>query len=262
MTVILLLLHFSSKAEDPNESSWTDLKDEPSRQQLFENIKRASLGGRRALPVKFLFPNDVLSDSIRNVARDKVLFGVDVSHHDYDDHGKLPITKLLDQKVDFVYAKATQGINYKDPKFPEYWDELGKLQAGQRPLRGAFHFLDALDDAKQQAKRFVEYVNLHGEIRANDMPPCLDLEWDKRRLGDPDRWTNQSADEILAKTLAWLQETKALTGRTPLVYTSAQWWRERHIPNEKIGLLKDYPIWIADYSKSGKASEKPAVIDG
>jgi len=211
------------------------------------------------MPKKFSFPADAQRDTIRNVARNNVLFGIDVSHHDHDE---LPLGTLREQKVDFVYAKATQGVKFKDPTFAYYWKNLGDLKSSQRPLRGAYHFLTALDDGKEQAERFVEYVNLHGGIKNDDMPPCLDLEWDVPP-GNPnkDRWSGQLPDKILGSVIAWLEKTKELTGRTPLVYTSAAWWHDR-IPEEKFVALKDYPIWIADYSKSGKATEKPAVING
>lgn len=259
---IALLLSVSTKAENPKlfESSWSDLTDEqPSRQELFEKIKEASPGPvEKGMPRHFFFPKDAEFDTIRNVPRDKVVFGIDVSHH---NSGKLDLVMLRNQHVDFVYAKATQGVKFKDPKFPYYWTELTNLKPKQKPLRGAYHFLTALDDGKEQAERFVQYVNLHGGIRPDDMPPCLDLEWDIVR-NNPDRWKGQSPDKILSSTIAWLQKTKELTGRIPLVYTARAWWLERGIPEAKFAALKDYPIWIADYSKSGKALEKPATING
>jgi lysozyme len=256
---IILLVNASIRAEDakPLESSWNDLIQEPSRQELFENIKKASGEQSKAIPTKFFFPNDVLFDTIRNEPRKNVLFGIDISHH---NEGTLPLAMLRERKVEFVYAKATQGLKFKDPKFSYYWSELDKLGVEQRPLRGAYHFLTAVDDGQQQAERFVEYVKLHGGIKKDDMPPCLDLEWDVVP-NNPDRWNGQPPDKILASALAWLQKTKELTGRTPLVYTSAAWWHERGIPDAKFAELKTYPIWIADYSKSGKASEKPAIIN-
>jgi lysozyme len=257
---IILLVSVSIRAEEPKllESSWTELTQEPSRQELFEKIKQASGDQSKAIPIKFFFPNDALFDTIRNEARNEVIFGIDVSHH---NEGPLPVAMLREKKVDFVYAKATQGVNFKDPKFSYYWNELEKLKPEQRPLRGAYHFLTALDGGKEQAERFVQYVKLHGGIRKDDMPPCLDLEWDVVS-NNPDRWKGQSPDKILGSAVAWLQKTKELTGRTPLVYTAAAWWHERGISDAKFAELKDYPIWIADYSKSGKASEKPAIING
>ncbi len=257
LAFVALLVGVSCKAESGRvfESSWTDLTGEPSRQQLFEKIKKAS-GHFKAIPQNFSFPEDAQFDTILNTER---VFGIDVSHH---NGGTLPLAKLREQKVDFVYAKATQGVKFKDPKFSYYWNELANLKPEQRPLRGAYHFLTAVDDGKEQAERFIQYVNLHGGIKKDDMPPCLDLEWDVVPHKNPDRWKGQSPDKILGSAIAWLQRTKELTGRTPLVYTAAEWWHERGMPNAKFDALKGYPIWIADYSKSGKALEKPGIING
>jgi lysozyme len=261
IALIAFLLSAGIKAENPKllESSWTDLTVEPSRQQLFESI--ASGPVEKAIPKSFFFPTDARIDTQSNRPRDNVVFGIDLSHHDRDD---LNLAKLWEQKVEFVYAKATQGVKFKDGKFSHYWKEMANLKPGQRPLRGAYHFLTAQDDGKEQAERFVQYINLHGGMRADDMPPCLDLEWDFAP-NDPsrsDRWKRQSPDKILTSVIAWLQKTKQLTGRTPLVYTARSWWLERGIPESKFAELKDYPIWIADYSKSHKGTEKPAIING
>ena len=93
------------------------------------------------------------------------------------------------------------------------------------------------------------------------MPPCLDLEWDVAP-NNRDRWKGQSPDKILGSAIAWLRKTRELTGRTPLVYTARSWWLERGIPESTFEALKDYPIWIADYSRSHKGLEKPAIING
>ncbi len=45
-----------------------------------------------------------------------------------------------------------------------------------------------------------------------------------------------------------------------MIYTALSWWHDRNIPVDKIELFKDYTVWIADYSKSHKAAEKPATI--
>ena len=68
----------------------------------------------KALPNSFFFPDDARFDTERQIARDKVVFGIDVSHH---NGNKLNLAMLLAQKVDFVYAKATQGVKFKSEVF-------------------------------------------------------------------------------------------------------------------------------------------------
>ena len=271
VTIIFVLLSVAAKAQDINspESSWTDLTDQPSRKELFDNVIKASLeeDSRHhtppnlpsfAIPKDFFFPDDARFDKILNKPRDKAIFGIDISHH---DEKPLNLGLLRLQKVDFVYVKATQGVKFKDSRFDYYWKALAGLSPEQRPLRGAYHFLSALDDGREQAERFVQYVSLHGGFQKDDLPPCMDLEWDVTSK-NPDQWKGQSPEKILDSVIAWLKRTKELTGRTPLVYTARSWWLERGIPESKFALLNEYPIWIADYSRSHKASEKPGILNG
>jgi lysozyme len=104
----------------------------------------------------------------------------------------------------------------------------------------------------------VDYVNLHGGFRPNDMPPCLDLEWDRTK-SNPDQWSGRAPDEIVNSALAWLKRVEERTNRTPILYTARSWWRDRKISEEKFALFNKYRIWIADYSRSHKATESPAV---
>lgn len=258
-------------AAAPSESSWTALTDDYSRQMLFDtDIVAAKLKDEAtqpnssaptdlAIPKDFVFPDDARFDKILKKDRVDSLFGVDISHY---TGSKIKFDNLRLQRVLFVYAKATQGIGSKDALFGGYWSSLATYAAlppDQRLYRGAYHFLTAADPGTDQAGRFVDYVELHGGFKADDMPPCLDLEWD-RTATNPDRWKGTSPDAILQKAMDWLKEVERRTHRKPMIYTAAAFWKDRGIPLEKIALFKDYPIWVADYSTSHKASEKPSTI--
>jgi lysozyme len=125
--------------------------------------------------------------------------------------------------------------------------------------RGAYHFLSsaAVDTPELQAERFVAYVNLHGGFVKGDMAPAVDLEWDIARPGGPDQWKNRTVQEIVATALAFLTRVEALTGKTPMLYTSRAWWRERQIPETEIVKFSRYAIWIADFSDATLSNEKP-----
>jgi lysozyme len=253
-------------ATAPSESSWTELSDDASRQTLFQdNVVPAKLAEDEAIgtdtiplaiPKDFIFPDDAKFDRILNKNRENSIFGIDISHYTGTN---FKFENLRLQRVLFVYTKATQGVAYKDALFANYWSKLAALPANQKVYRGAYHFLTAADPAVAQAGRFVDYVDLHGGFKPDDMPPCLDLEWD-RTSTNPDRWKGQNPDNIIQKALDWLKEVQQRTNRKPMVYTALSWWHDRGVPIEKIKLFKDYTIWVADYSKSHKASEKPSII--
>src|SRR5262245_40759831 len=82
-----------------------------SRGQLFslDVIHRALLeqGANFALPLPFTFPAD---------ARDQSQFGIDVSHHNFDNCScAIDWVRLTAQKVRFVFIKASQGDYSYDP---------------------------------------------------------------------------------------------------------------------------------------------------
>ncbi len=254
-------------AQPISENSWEELKDDPSRQSLFdENIIPAKLRDDAAQPVDntinlgipkdFLFPDDARYDRILAKDRENSIFGIDISHY---TGPSIKFTNLRLQRVLYVYAKATQGTGFKDGMFSTYWAQLAALPENQKVFRGAYHFLTSDSPGATQAGRFVDYVELHGGFKSDDMPPCVDLEWDKTS-SNPDRWNGHGPEEILQNALEWLKEVKRRTGRKPMINTALSWWHDRGTPAEKIELFKDYTIWLADYSKSHKASEKPALI--
>ncbi|WFU50708.1 GH25 family lysozyme [Sinorhizobium terangae] len=249
------------------DTSWEDLKDDVSRQTLFiDEVIPAKLAEEKdnpsapkdfALPKEFVFPDDAKFDKVEKKARGDVIFGIDVSHWT----GNIKFHNLALQEVDFVYVKATQGTKFKDGMFGKYWADLGKLDGDKKVYRGAYHFLTANDDVVEQANRFVEFLALHGGIGAGDMPPCLDLEWD-RTSTNPDRWAGQDAAKIIEKARTWLEIVEQKTKRTPIIYTARSWWKSRKIDEKLLTKLDRYHIWIADYSTSHKAVEKPAIING
>ena len=255
-------------AIQPNENL-VELTDEPSRADLFKLIIAAkdrdepSPQPGEIIPYNlygpFAFPNDAIYDVVEDKRREKSLFGLDLSHY---THSSIPLQKLAGQQVRYIYTKATQGTTFKDGKFSDFWSRMGQLTGNARVHRGAYHFLSAAGSGVDQARTFVKFMNDNGGLKPTDMPPVLDLEWDIARQGAPDRWAGQNPDQIIQKTLDWLQFVENATHRIPMVYTSRAWWRERIGSEQKFSRLDKYKIWIADYSRSSRAVEVPKVPTG
>jgi lysozyme len=214
------------------------IDDDVSRAELLEYATKLD-GGTRAILKEFVFPRDA----------DDQVFGVDVSHF----QGEIDWAKLAAQGVIFAYIKATQGRYSYDRMFDANWTALEALgSAGTRPYRGAYHFMSAGAEAAEQAKNFLEEVK---SLNLDDLPPCLDLEWDFERTngafvvdkdGKPiDRWSAHSTEQIIERALIWLEAVETATGRKPIIYTNAQWWKERIGSSDK---LSGYTLWMADYS--------------
>jgi lysozyme len=238
------------------------LVDEPSRADLFEQFivpkaKDADDQARAAaLLGPFVFPADTTYDKTTNRPRPNSIFGIDISHY---EGAKIQFDQLKQQNVRFVYAKATQGVGYKDGRFEEYWRALAALPPDKSVSRGAYHFLSSSDDGVAQADRFLKFLEENGGLKSGDLPAVLDLEWDIATKNGPDRWQGQGPDKIIDKVLAWLKRVEEKTRKIPIVYTAKAWWRDRGIPDEKFARLSHYKVWVADYSKSSHAVEIPVV---
>ncbi len=141
-------------------------------------------------------------------------------------------------------------------------------------LRGAYHFLvpedapatgsaDTTTPGVRQAQNYLKHV---APLATSDLPPCLDMEWylvkdpatgypKTDAQGQPlDFWANYTTAQIVAIAKDWLTTIEAQTGKKPIIYTSANWWKQR------IGAdttLSAYKFWVADYGAKSLAVEQP-----
>jgi lysozyme len=225
------------------------LRDEPSRDELARYAMTKDLV--RAIPRKFEFPKHVV---------DGQTFGIDVSHY----QGKVNWTKIVGHGVSFAYAKATEGTRFYDSQFSNNWAGLMASRKTKQPiLRGAYHFMSAVDDSAEQAQSFLAIVGLMDD---KDLPPCLDVEWDfERKKGkfvkdgqgnNIDRWSSLSPTEIVSRLKIWLKHVESVTGKRPIIYTNTAWWKERIGDNLD---LAEYELWIADYTSRSLKREVPVV---
>lgn len=252
------------------------LADDLSRQDLFAEIKTASINEEGALTDAdttffslwgpFRFPNDVDFDVALQKPRENSIFGTDVSHY---TSMAFPIENLHQKKVRFIYMKATQGTRYLDDHFARFWARAGSLPPGAEVHRGAYHFLSAGDPSApprewgvEQAKTFVKVIRANNGLRKTDMPPVVDLEWDKASANSPDRWTQRSPSDIIEVVLGFVGEVRSDLGVTPMVYTARAWWDAAIKSEAMVDQLAGYPLWGADYSRRSRASEIPKTIHG
>lgn len=286
MPILAALTFAGAKAQTSSSDAvslgLTELTDDLSRQQLFseissadqrgtpeDNARATEAGETFALTGPFRFPGDTTYDSSLNRPRTNAFFGVDISHY---TSSSFPIEQLARRNILFVYMKATQGATGLDGKFASFWQRAGALPKGGQVHRGAYHFLSACQGTncsvgaatwgKLQAGTFVKVVRANGGLLATDMPPVVDLEWDKATKDGPDRWQNRSADEIEAMVDAFVTEVKTELGRAPMIYTARSWWDGRITRSPKSTIIRSTPLWLADYSKSSRASEVPRTIAG
>lgn len=235
-----------------------DDDEEFSRQELFTAVRLSTPGQTlTSLPAKFAFPEHARANSV---------FGVDVSHHNVDGcNCTFDWADIASHKVQFVYVKATQGTSYADPTFVK--SVAGARDDGKLAV-GAYHFLTT-EDADAQAANFIKQIGKAGEMQ---LLPSLDLEWDLGPMTNAcpsdaiisisatvkrcDKWSTLKSADIIAKVEAWAAAVTKATGRPVSLYTNAAWWNAR-IGKSVPADLGIQVIWIADYSKTGLATEVP-----
>src|SRR3954466_15332307 len=149
--------------------------------------------------------------------------GVDVSHWD----GTLDWGKIAGAGQVFGIAKATEGVTFKDPKFVENWAAI--KSAGM--VRGAYHFFRPNQSGTSQARFYLSTV---GAFAAGDLPPVIDWE------------TTDSIDNAtdVARMQEFIDEVKAQTGFTTIIYTSARFLGTIGNPAQ----FAAHPLWDAHWN--------------
>jgi lysozyme len=141
----------------------------------------------------------------------------------------------------FAYVKATESTGYRSPAFERQYAEADATGI----LRGAYHF--AVPDRSSGAAQAAYFVRNGGAWRADGrtLPPALDMEYNPygtHRCYGLDsaamvRWIRSFSDEVLR-----------LTGRRPVLYTTADWWRL--CTGNSTAFAGDHALWIARHGAS------------
>lgn len=109
--------------------------------------------------------------------------GIDVSAH----NGKIDMAKVAADGYDFVFIKATEGVDFHDKNFRTNYDNAKK--AGLKT--GVYHFFRFDRDGVEQANNLMRTVGkrkpelgLVIDIEKNGNPPSIPIETINRRLAE------------------------------------------------------------------------------
>ncbi len=160
------------------------------------------------------------------------MIGIDVSHN----NGVIDWVKVKSdpQNIQFVYIKATQGVDFTDPKFIA--NVQGAKAAGLK--WGAYHFAtwnnhNIIQDAKAEAAHF---INMIKSVGMPDMPMVLDAESNAK--------PPLSSQELLTFITTFLNELTA-AGFDTMFYSYPGWINSWLPRNHGLG---KYKLWLADYN--------------
>lgn len=161
--------------------------------------------------------------------------------HDVSSHQKnVDWQKAKSKGARFVYVKATESHSYRNPYFDQQYN--GARDAGL--IRGAYHF--ALPDKSSGRTQAAHFVRNGGDWSADGwtLPPALDIEY------NPYDRKHKCYGLKKAKMVSWIKsfsnEVKRLTGRRPVIYTTAHWWNT--CTGGSGAFASNHALWVARYN--------------
>src|SRR5262245_2501680 len=131
--------------------------------------------------------------------------------------------------IEFAFIRASDGLQFPDPKFPEYW--AGAKAAGV--IRGAYQFFRPSQDPIAQADLLLDRM---GPIEPDDLPPVIDVEVSG---GLP-------TAEVAAKVRAWVEHVTEAIGRPPIIYAGLYSWHDLTGSAD----VTTSPLWVAQYTSA------------
>jgi lysozyme len=149
--------------------------------------------------------------------------GADVSIYE----GTIDWPQVANAGLSFAIAKATEGLTIQDSEFAANWSGMKSIGL----VRGAYHFFHSLDDGTAQAAAFLAKV---GGFSPGDLPPFLD--WEVTDTGD-------NAAHAILEAQAFVDEIRAQTGLTTVIYTDPTFWAGLGDTSQ----FSANPLWIANY---------------
>ena len=175
--------------------------------------------------------------------------GLDVSAY---QHAGRPINWRLLARDDirFVAIKASEGTYYTNPYFAS--DARAAAAAGLSVV--PYVFANPRRASGAATARFsaaaVRYARGAGRL-----PLEVDLE------NDPYAATDRTGDcyglsvrQVIAWIAAFTAKAAALTGKPPIIYTTADWWREC---TEGTARFRRDPLWLAAYGTAAPGVPSP-----
>jgi lysozyme len=161
------------------------------------------------------------------------VFGIDISYYQNKINWDTLVSK---NKIDFVFIRATAGIDNFDKHFLNNWERVKHT----RIIRGAYHYYRPDENSTEQADFFIKNVKLE----EGDMPPVLDIE----------RYSNiQSLKRLKSGLINWLNIVEEYYQITPIIYTCYQFYMNVLYNDPR---FEKYPVWIALYN----TDERPDLI--
>lgn len=147
--------------------------------------------------------------------------GIDVSYH----KGEIDWEKVSHDDVSFVFLKATEGDDFKDPLFEQNWDHA----RAQGLAVGAYHFYSLRFDGAVQAQNFIDTV----PIASRSLAPVIDLEYGGNSSQRPTR------ADFQRELTTYISRVRNHYGKEPILYVTSEFYHDY-----LAGDFADSPLWV------------------
>ena len=166
--------------------------------------------------------------------------GVDVSAYQHARHATINWRRAADSGIRFAAVKVTEGTYYANPYYAS--DVRAALRAGL--FVAPYVFANPRASGGAQQARYA-LARTRYRPRGRVLPLVVDLEPDPyARKEHVNACYGLNRRQMTGWIGAFAARTRATTGRRPLIYTTASWWRQ--CTGDSPALGRD-PLWVAAY---------------
>lgn len=149
------------------------------------------------------------------------IHGIDISHH----QGNIDWDILKQENIQFVYMKATEGLDWVDPKFKLFWKSALKKEM----VVGAYHYYRFCKTGIEQANNFIAIVPKNKK----SMPHAVDLEY----IGNCE--TEKTKQKIISEISDYIIKIRDYYGKKPIIYATEEFYND-YLINQ----MMETKIWI------------------
>lgn len=150
------------------------------------------------------------------------VWGIDVSHYQNDINWEI----LGQQKPNFMFIKASEGITSHDIKYIQNYSEAKKRQI---PV-GSYHYFSYKSSGTDQANNFLSVV----QYKDSDLLPVLDVEFARRM---------PKKDKVVNELTSFINTIYEKLGHYPIVYCDYRFYKLYLQEN----LSDKCKLWIVNY---------------
>lgn len=158
----------------------------------------------------------------RWIVSDRDVIGADISEYQAD----VDMPVLMEQGIEFIYIKATEGSGHVDSMFAQNWENAQECGLAA----GAYHFFSFDSPGEMQAEN---YINTVGDLEGK-LIPAVDVEYYADKKENP-----PAKEDVVRELGAFIAALEKEYHVKPLIYCSGDVY-EKYIMEDFGG----YPRWV------------------